>query len=455
MYSTAPYHTLLIATLMLFFATNVSGIEANYSVVWHKAEEQLEVSVCFTSLNDVSDTTFTLQNFDRELSSALLWANQKESSAQNRNATKVNVKNRRNRIIINTVISPCVEYAVSVRQRGRYPYVFENNTLVLPTHSWFWSHEDLVSAHFDIRDQNGKPLNFTLPWPEINSHYQLQTTPLSWYSRTLIGDVQTYKIRLSKNRSITASLVGSLNKTPQRWQTWLQNTATAVETGIGYFPLDKANILVAPARSRSSPVPWGEVQRGGYPSVHFFINPNKSQQAFNEDWTASHEMSHLFVPLISWRDRWLSEGIASYYQNVLRARAGMLTKEQAWQKIIDGFDRGRRDFNNRSLRNVNKTMHLYWGGVGFYLLADLRLRESDSSLDAVLRAYNQCCFELDRAWGAEELMALFDDLSGTKVFSVLLKNEAAAKAFPISKAFEQPNNPLLIKHLGAILSPPQ
>ena len=37
---------------------------------------------------------------------------------------------------------------------------------------------------------------------------------------------------------------------------------------------------------------------------------------------------------------WLSEGTASYYQNVLRARAGILPAEDAWQRMHSGFRRG-------------------------------------------------------------------------------------------------------------------
>lgn len=298
----------------------------------------------------------------------------------------------------------------------------------------------------------GRPLKFHLPWPQKQQFWRLDKTPLSWTSRTVIGDVTVKSIALQNKRSINAILVGSLNNKSDRWIGWLRETANAIETGFGSFPIDNANILVVPAKSRKSPVPWGEVQRGGYPSVHFFIDPNKTPKTFREDWTASHEMSHLFVPKTSWRDRWLSEGIASYYQNVLRARSGLLTQQQAWQKLKQGFARGRRDFNNRSLRNVNQTMHLYWGGVSIYFLADLRLREVDSSLEETLKAFNQCCFDLDKTWRAEQLMSKFDQLSNTTIFTELLNNEANIRKFPIEESFEQRSNPLLKRHLSGILN---
>ena len=53
----------------------------------------------------------------------------------------------------------------------------------------------------------------------------------------------------------------------------------------------------------------------------------------------------MLMPYISSRDRWLSEGLASYYQNVLRARDGRLTDTQAWQLLYEGFQRGKKNTN--------------------------------------------------------------------------------------------------------------
>lgn len=411
--------------------------DASYHVVWHKSLEKLDVEVC-----PGARTSLTLQNHQRDLSTALMEARQ----------ANVSIKTRRNRLNFNPKLSACLSYSVSLKQRGRYPYQIESHNLVMPTHLWFWGNEQIKTASFSFADNKGSALQFYLPWPKINNQWQLNATPKTWTSRTVVGNVEKHQIHLSHGQSVNAVLVGSLNQSPQRWRDWLKTNAQAIETGFSHFPINQANILVVPTQSRKSPVPWGEVQRGGHPSVHFFIDANKSRQTFEQDWTASHEMSHLFVPKTHWRDRWLSEGIASYYQNVLRARAGILTQQQAWQKMRDGFARGRRDFNQRNLRNVNKVMHLYWGGVGIYLLADLRLRENGTSLDEVLKKFNQCCFTLDETWTAEALFSQFDELSGSSVFMDLLRREAQAVAFPISTEFEQADNPLLQRHLNKIFT---
>lgn len=451
-----------IALYFIASPNSALAVDAIYDVEWDKKAETLIVHVEFHN-----KTAMQLSNYDRELSNALLSSQQlsKEQLSNGQlskerlsksNQTSVNAQIRGNRIRFEPAISSRLRYVVSVKSRGRYPYVFEQDSLVMPTHLWLWRNDAIHHAQFRFRDSRGKTLPFYLPFPKTEETWDLTVTPPGWTSRTLVGSVSHHPISLRQNRQINAVLLGSLNEDPTRWQAWLKDTATAVETGFDYFPVDKANILVIPTTSRNSPVPWGEVQRGGFPSVHFFIDASKSKQQFAQDWTASHEMSHLFVPKTSWRDRWLSEGIASYYQNVLRARGGILSAELAWQKMRQGFARGRRGFNHRSLRNVNQTMHLYWGGVAIYFLADLRLREAGSSLDNVLQGFNECCFQLGKTWTAEELMAQFDSIAGetlpgTSIFTELLENEAAVKQFPVSANFENDSNPLLKKHLMNIL----
>lgn len=64
------------------------------------------------------------------------------------------------------------------------------------------------------------------------------------------------------------------------------------------------------------------------PSPYSFYSPRSFHRAttseLSRDWTATHELSHMLLPYVASRDRWLSESLASYYQNVLRARDGRL-----------------------------------------------------------------------------------------------------------------------------------
>jgi len=188
-------------------------------------------------------------------------------------------------------------------------------------------------------------------------------------------------------------------------------------------------------------VPWGEVQRGGGDAVHLYINQSLSEQAFIDDWVMVHELSHLLHPVIVSPDRWLYEGIASYYQNVLRARAGLMSAQSAWSKLHAGFERGIRGTpRGRSLAEVSETMirdrsfmRVYWSGAALALLADVELRRHSAgaqSLDTALAALSDCCLPSNRSWTARELMQKLDRLTDTTVFMDLYRAHVDSDDFP-------------------------
>ena len=77
--------------------------------------------------------------------------------------------------------------------------------------------------------------------------------------------------------------------------------------------------------------------------VEFFTATQATTDSLQRAWTGYHELAHLLIPYQGWGGAWFSEGLASYYQNILQARVGILTEQQMWQKLYEGFQRGRGD----------------------------------------------------------------------------------------------------------------
>jgi predicted metalloprotease with PDZ domain len=169
-------------------------------------------------------------------------------------------------------------------------------------------------------------------------------------------------------------------------------------------------------------------------------------QEFYDDWTAAHEFSHLYLPYVDSRDAWLSEGVATYYQNVVRARSGRLTAQQAWSELHAGFGRGRSEARNVTLEEATQRMYrsrffmrVYWSGTAIAMLADIRLRQISNgtqSLDTALAALNECCMDTQRKWRARELFARLDELTQTAVFGDLYEEHVGSTRFPdLSEAY--------------------
>ena len=195
-------------------------------------------------------------------------------------------------------------------------------------------------------------------------------------------------------------------------KSWMTSVGDTVSLLYGELPRDEIRIALKPYPSRSA-VPFARVLRNEPEGVLFYINPDYPIEDFISDWTAYHELSHLFIPYPGIADIWFSEGLASYYQNILQVRAGLLTPEQARQKLSAAFGRGRDDDDHADLslgelsavmRERHAFMRVYWSGALYFLDADIRLRRLDNpmTLDDVLREFASCCLLQAGALGRHE-----------------------------------------------------
>jgi len=223
-------------------------------------------------------------------------------------------------------------------------------------------------------------------------------------------------------------------------QDWLAEVSQAQLTAFGRYPLHSARVRIQQigreeSRGDESPVPWGQTLRRGDAAVLLFVRDDATPAELRADWTAIHELSHLFHPYLGRDGRWLSEGLASYYQNVLRARAGLLSPERAWELLDAGFGRGRRESSGAPLIELSRshegTMRVYWAGAAFWLQADVALRRDHaSSLDRVLSQYSACCLQGTGEVAPQDFLAELDRLSGTTVFSSNYARLVDSREFP-------------------------
>lgn len=248
------------------------------------------------------------------------------------------------------------------------------------------------------------------------------------------------------DQTIHIQYASSLNKT-QRQQTyvWLQQVADALRTVYGKWPKNRFNISVKTSASNSSPVPWGEVTRGTPDKVLLVINPDAGFKQITSDWTAFHELSHLFIPYQGYGDLWFSEGLATYYQNIIQARAGLLSEVELWNKLTSGFERGRQQNNlshlnleeiSNNMRKYRNFMRVHWSGVHYWLSADIKLRQLSQNkitLDSVLKQLKDCCY--NKSMSAAEIAEKLDQLvainqTSLKIFKPAFDKYKASHVMP-------------------------
>jgi hypothetical protein len=221
---------------------------------------------------------------------------------------------------------------------------------------------------------------------------------------------------------------------------WLQRVAGALLTVYGEWPKDKFDITIERSSSSHSPVPWGQVSRGDTDNVLLVINPDFDLQEITSDWTAFHELSHLLIPYSGDGDMWFSEGLATYYQNIVQARAGLLSEAGLWGKLASGFERGRKQNQlshldlteiSDNMRKYRNFMRVHWSGVHYWLSADIQLRlqgQNKTTLDNLLKQLKNCCQH--RSMSAAAIAEQLDQLAGASIFKRRFDEYRISRAMP-------------------------
>ncbi len=126
---------------------------------------------------------------------------------------------------------------------------------------------------------------------------------------------------------------------------WLEFGVDALLSVYGRLPREQLRVNVRPIGVfTDDSIPWAQVNRGDPDTVSFYIDALASADSLKSNWTTYHELSHLLIPYQGWGDMWFSEGLASYYQNLLQARAAIFDEREMWQRLYDGFERGRKNY---------------------------------------------------------------------------------------------------------------
>lgn len=338
----------------------------------------------------------------------------------------------------------CIDYRVdlSATLRGNDTGRRVGSSLLTNSGEWLWTDPSPTREAIELSFEMPRGMRVSGPWQPIEGaplpSFRLVAAPIEWENHVAFGRFRTERLAVPGGELRVAILDEGGDADVPALGAWLTEAARAVATLYGRFPLQSTQVVIIPRVGLGAPVRWGEVARGGAPAALFVVDSAASRADLRSDWTAAHELSHLLLPYVTRNDAWASEGFASYYQNVLRARAGMLTQSQGWERLEAGFSRGRRATRSGTLREASRgghgqTMRVYWAGAAVALRLDVELRRASAgkhSLDSVLAALRECCLAHQQTWSARELFARFDQLSGTDIAGRLYAQYSAAEDFP-------------------------
>jgi len=329
---------------------------------------------------------------------------------------------------------------------------------VLITDPQYWLLHAAAQSAAGARLSIELPQGWTIaaPWHELERagesiRFQIPDTPPDWSAGVALGHFEEQRIAQPQGNVRVAVLFDVDANQRAKLMAWMQSATSAVLKAYGRMPIPDVSIGIVSIRSTSyaarflallqpSAVFGGESARGQGNAIQLVVDPDRPQAEFTGDWTAIHELSHLMHPYLGDRGNWLAEGLATYYQNVLRARAGIFTPAQAWQHLGDGFADAAVANSDETLEQAAASMgeshafqRVYWSGAAYWLSVDVELRRASGgklNVETALSRFRDCCLPAYREWKPEDFVAKLDALTGVHTFSRRYGEFARATRFP-------------------------
>ncbi len=209
---------------------------------------------------------------------------------------------------------------------------------------------------------------------------------------------------------------------------WVKDASACVARLYRGFPA-QATIFVIPVRGADEVV-FGRVMSLSGGSVVLLFGTETKPSSEHSDWVVVHELSHLGTASLVGEAHWLEEGLATYYEPVLRERAGWMTEAELWKHFVDQMPRGQhQEGDPPSLEERDDIDSTYWGGALFCMLADLEIRKAShgaKSLDDAMRAVHDRLGDATHATRLVDFLRVGDEATGTRALADVYAHFAMA-----------------------------
>lgn len=299
--------------------------------------------------------------------------------------------------------------------------------------------------HVTCRFHCAPPSNVCVPWPSVpgarTPHtYQLLPRSLDLDAVIAIGRFPTHALKAAGATFRIARLDAPLKTSREELEAWIAAAAGAVAPLFGRYPAPEVQVLVQPSSAARTPVLFGRARKAGGAGTIFYVSATADRASLVGEWVAVHEMIHLGMPWTVEGDAWFQEGFTTYYQEVLRARAGMQTALDGWRELHAGFGRGQRGGRDTTLAESSRGMHrthaywrVYWGGAAIALEVDVAIRHATQGrrcLDDVIRHLHRNQARAGRAFTGRQLLAAADAYLGRPICVPIAERALAGKGMP-------------------------
>lgn len=212
---------------------------------------------------------------------------------------------------------------------------------------------------------------------------------------------------------------------PAQMEAWVRRSAGMVADYLGEFPVPSLAITLV-GRGLGG-VGFGMHNEGRWLTIH--CGRTTDADDLEDDWVMVHEMLHAAFPDLERDHRWMQEGLSTYLEPIVRARAGNTSEQQVWARFVRSMHFGRPGPGDRGLDLTHTWGRTYWGGALFWMVADVELRKQTGnrkSLRDAVRGILAAGGNGRVDWSTARVVEVADAATGTTVLGDLYARMAQA-----------------------------
>jgi hypothetical protein len=255
--------------------------------------------------------------------------------------------------------------------------------------------------------------------------YRLMAHEIPVATYFAFGKLQQRTLDVGGSKLELSQLDGALDQSLSDVSTWVATSAAAVRDFYGTFPVPRASVTLVPIPRRDSVV-FGKVLPESEPGVLLLVGQHAPRQALYSDWILVHELFHLGFPSFFSEGKWLDEGLATYYEPIIRVRAGLYTEHELWSELEESLPQGLPAYTELGLEQARDFRGVYWGGALACLDADVRARKRrlDTGLEVGLRALRDAGGTASEVWSLADAIAIVDKALGEPTLAPIAEQHA-------------------------------
>ncbi len=235
-------------------------------------------------------------------------------------------------------------------------------------------------------EQDDVPITVHFDSPAIESGLRRSGDAYTILSHELrVATFTTFGAREARDLSIPGASVrlvlldGRLDLTADELARWVTTAARGVADFFQRPPASRTLVVLGPLSGRHG-IPFGKMLPATAPGVIVLLGEHTAPRELTEDWVLVHELFHAGTPSFVGEGKWYDEGLATYFEPLIRARLGWRSEAEVWREFVTNMPRGLEAMTRRGLEHPGRYPDMYWGGGLFCLLADVRARTLSGGL---------------------------------------------------------------------------